>query len=415
MSFAARPRLLILGSGFASFRLLKQIDLRLYDVTMISRRNHFLYTPLLPSTTVGTVEFRTIIEPVRRSRCGIHFLQADAEEIDTAGRQVICRSVDRDRTFACSFDYLAIGVGADINTFGVPGVREHACFLKELSDARNIRERLIAGLERACLPGLPEEERRKLTHFVGIGAGPTGVRFAAELHDLLCKDLHRSYPELKGQVRITLLEAGKTMLGAYDEYLREFTAHQFRRRNIDVRLESKVAEVGPGFVRLDGGEIIPAGVILWSTGFAATPFVASLPFEKERGRLVTDDYLQVPGQTNIWAFGDCACPRGRNLPQLAQVAEQQGLYTARRLNRGSTRSLMGQGSPFIWKNLGISSYIGGSAAVAESAGKRRFAGFLAYQLWRSAIFTQLVSPKNKVLVPLDRLRAAIFGRELSKF
>jgi len=304
-----------------------------------------------------------------------------------------------------------------VNTFNIPGVREHACFLKELSDARRIRERLIAGLERACLPGLPEEERRKLLHFVGIGAGPMGVRFAAELHDLLHKDLHRSYPELAGQVRITLLEAGKTMLGAYDEHLREFTARQFQRRHIDVRLECKVAEVGPDFVRLDGGEIIPAGVILWSTGFAPTPFVASLSFEKDRGRLVTDDYLQLPGQANIFAFGDCACPRGRNLPQLAQVAEQQGSYLARLLPRRvrSTQLLAEHGSPFVWKNLGISSYIGGQEAIVESGRKRRFAGFLAYQLWRSAIFTQLVSPKNKVLVPLDRMRAAIFGRELSKF
>jgi NADH:ubiquinone reductase (non-electrogenic) len=407
----SRPRLLILGSGFAAFRLLKAIDARRYDVTVVSRRNHFVFTPLLPSTAVGTIEFRTIAEPLRRRRPGANVFLGEAVALDPVARVVQCRSVEGDVGWRCEYDVLTIAVGAENNTYGIPGVREHCCFLKELADARRVREGVLANLERAGLPGLPALERARLLHFVAVGAGPTGVRFAAELYDLLA-DLRRAYPHLADEVRVTLLEAGQTILGAFDAYLRDYTARAFRRRGIAVRTGSPVAEVGPGWLRLAGGEVVPAGLVLWCTGFAPSAFVASLPFEKDRGRLVTDDYLQV-GQPHVYALGDCATPRGRNLPQLAQVAEQQGRYLGRALNRRARGLAV---APFTWRDLGINSYIGGADAIAQTGpGKGRIKGYLAYQLWRSAIFTQLVSLKNKVLVPLSRLQAWLFGRDLSKF
>lgn len=408
-----RQRLLILGSGFAAFRLLEQIDTTRYDVTVLSKRNHFLFTPLLPSTAVGTLEFRTIIEPVRRARRGVRFLLGQACSLDLSRHVVHCASPEDDLRWEEPFDFLAIGVGAENNTFGIPGVREHCLFLKELADARLIRERTLGNLERACLPSLPDEERTRLLHFVAVGAGPTGVRFAAELHDLLMGDLRRAFPQLAGQVRVTLVEAGKNILGAFDESLRSYTINAFQRKNIVVRTDTAVAEVGPGWLRLKDGEVLPAGLILWSTGFTANAFVAGLPFEKERGRLVVDDQLQIPGQPTIYAMGDCACPKGQSLPQLAQVAEQQGKYVGTCMNRRAQGQAV---APFVWRNLGFHSYIGGGEAVMQSGtGKRRFAGFLAYQLWRSALFTNLVSVKNKVLVPLSRLQSMLFGRDLSKF
>jgi NADH:ubiquinone reductase (non-electrogenic) len=413
-SSARRPRLLILGSGFAAFRLLKRVDARAYEVTVVSRRNHFLYTPLLPSTVAGTVEFRTIIEPIRRARPGVRFFLGQAEALDTAACTVHCRSLDNEMAWALPYDVLAIAVGAESQTFGVPGVREHAFFLKDLRDARAIRERVITSLERASLPGLDDQERRRLLHFVSVGAGPTGVRFAAELHDLLTADLRRAYPDLVDLVHITLVESGRTILSAYDEGLRDYAARQLRRDGITIRLESPVTEVGADHLRLKEGEILPAGVVLWAAGFAPTPFVAGLSCQRGySGRLVTDDFLRLPGQENVFALGDCACPRGQDLPQLAQVAEQQGKYLGDLLNL-RCRGLAPR--PFAWRSRGTSSLIGGGKAIVQSpGGSRTFSGFLAYQLWRSAIFTQLVSPKNKLVVPLDRLRAFVFGRDLSKF
>jgi NADH:ubiquinone reductase (non-electrogenic) len=412
----SRPRLVILGSGFAAFRLLKQLDLRAYELTVVSQRNHFLYTPLLPSTAVGTIEFRTIIEPIRRAVPGVRFFLGRAEGLDSAARTVRCRSLESDVQWELPYDVLAIAVGAENQTFGVPGVREHALFLKDLSDARAIRERLIGNLEKASLPGLDDPERQRLLHFIAVGAGPTGVRFAAELHDLLAADLRRAYPRLVDLVRITLVESGKNILSAYNERLRDYAASQLRRDGIAIRLESPVSEVGPAHLRLKHGETLPAGVVLWAAGFAPTHFAAGLPFERARGgRLVTDDFLRVTGHENVFALGDCACPQGQELPQLAQVAEQQGRYLGNLLNL-SRRNRSGPPRPFTWRNRGSSSFIGGGKAIVESSSQSRtFSGFLGYQLWRSAIFTQLVSPKNKLLVPLDRFRALVFGRDLGKF
>ncbi len=407
-----RPRLLILGSGFAAYALARRAAPALHDVTVVSKRNHFLFTPLLPSTAVGTIEFRTITEPVRRGRPDIRFLMASAVALDTERRVVRCRSDDPALEWDEPYDTLAVGVGAENNTYGIPGVREHCCFLKELSDARQIRQRVLTNLERAGLPGLPPEERRRLLHFAAVGAGPTGVRFAAELYDLLTGDLRRAYPALAGDVRVTLVEAGRTILGAFDEDLRAYTMRHFARAGIAVRTDSPVAEVGPGHLRLKSGEVLPVGLVLWCTGFAPSAFVAGLPFEKDRaGRLVVDEYLQVPGHGRVYALGDCACPRGVNLPQLAQVAEQQGRYLGDALNRRARGMAV---SPFRWRDHGFTSYIGGSEAVMQSGGDRR-AGWWAFQLWRSAIFTDLVSLKNKVMVPVSRLLAVIFGRDLTRF
>src|SRR5262245_7397050 len=234
---AQRPRLLVLGSGFASYAVARAAKPALYDVTVVSKRNHFVYTPLLPSTAVGTIEFRTICEPVRRGRPSLRFLLASAEAIDTERRVVRCRNDEAGVEWDEPYDVLAIGVGAENNTFGIPGVREHCCFLKELEDARTIRQRVLGNLERAGLPGLPAEERRRLLHFVAVGAGPTGVRFAGELYDLLTGDLRRAYPSLAPDIRMTLVEAGKTILGAFEEDLREYTLRHFLHSGIEVRTE----------------------------------------------------------------------------------------------------------------------------------------------------------------------------------
>jgi NADH dehydrogenase FAD-containing subunit len=240
------------------------------------------------------------------------------------------------------------------------------------------------------------------------------VRFAAELHDLLSADLVRSYPELARDVRITVLEAGPEMLGSYEASLRAYAAEKFRRDGIAVRTGSPVAEVLAGGLRLRGGELVPAGLVLWAAGFAPAPLVAGLPFARDAaGRLVTDEHLRVRDGEDVFALGDCACPGGRGLPQLAQVAEQQGRYLAGVLNRRAAGRACG---PFVWREAGVASFLGGGRAIVQGrGGGRPRAGRWAYQLWRSAAFTRLLSAKNKVLVPLDRLRAYTFGRDLTKF
>ncbi len=408
-----RERLLILGTGFGAFALLRRLDPRAYDVTVVSPRNHFLFTPLLPSTTVGTVEFRTVIEPVRPRLRGAHFLLGRAVRVDLARRLVQCRAAVGESSWEQPFDALALAVGCVTNTFGVPGVEQHAFFLKEVEDARRIRQALVANLERASLPATPEPERDRLLHFACVGAGPTGVRFAGELYDLLRRDLPRGYPHLAGRVRVTLLDAGPSVLSAYDESLREYVRRVFAGRGVAVRTGARVEAVTEDGLRLAGGESLPCGMVLWSAGFARNPLLDGLDAERDRsGRLLTDDTLQLPGRPGVYALGDCACPKGQQLPQLAQVAEQQGRYLAASLN---ARAGGRDAGPFRWRPWGVSSFIGGGAAVSDSGdGGPRLSGFWAYQQWRAATWTQLVSLRSKVLVPLDRLRAFAFGRDISR-
>lgn len=407
-----KQRLVILGTGFASFSAVKGLDTSLYDVTVVSPRNHFLFTPLLPSTTVGTIEFRSIIEPIRTAKEHITFYHAFADRLDTAARTLLCRNALDGNEFTLPYDLLVIGVGAVGNTFGIAGVERYALPLKELADARAIRQRIIENFERASTPGLPFEERKRLLHFVVVGGGPTGVEFAAELHDFLTEDLVESYPAMVPDVAITLLEAGDAILSSFDAALSEYTVRTFQRQRIAVRLQSVVAEVREKELTLKDGSHVPYGLLVWSTGNTQAPFVRSLPFEKDRAsRIITDDHLRVKGMTDVYALGDCATIEGQALPATSQMAQQAGRSLARSLNalaKGRTPE------PFVYNHYGMLAYIGGNKALADLP-QVKGKGFSSWIFWRSAYLTKLVSVKNKVLVVFDWMKAFIFGRDASRF
>ncbi len=407
-----RPRVILLGSGFGAFSFLKRIDTRRYDVTVVSPRNYFLFTPLLPSSTVGTVEFRSIIESIRLARRGQMLYQANALAVQPESNTLECESVLDQRRFTLSYDHLVIAVGAVVNTYGIPGVAEHGLLLKDLADARAIRQGIIECFERASQPDKSDEERRRLLHFVVVGGGPTGVEFAAEMHDFLEEDLRRSYPRLAPLVRITLLEATDQILGTFDRVLGEYTMRHFVRQRIAVRTESFVSEVRAEEIILKDGTRIPYGWLVWSTGIGPTPFVRSLPFAKDRrSRLIIDGHLRVEGCADVFALGDCATQRDHDLPATAQVAQQQGDYLARAFNR----AVRGKPpEPFRYRHFGMLAYVGANRALADLATVKG-RGFSAWIFWRSAYLTKLVSLKNKVLVLFDWSKAFIFGRDVSRF
>lgn len=426
-----RQKLIVLGTGFAGFSLIKDIDVNAYEVWVVSPRNHFLFTPLLPSTTVGTIEFRSIIESIRSAKPEIEYHQAQCTSIDTTNRLVHCLQADGSdqATFCLPYDILVVAVGAENNTYGIPGAVEHALFLRELSDARVIRQRIIDCFERANTPGLDETERKRLLHFVVVGGGPTGVEFAAEMHDFLVEDLSKTFRQLSKDVRITLLEATDHILSSFDGTLGAYAAKHFRRQHIDLRIGSIVTRVEPSKVYLKDGTVIPFGLLVWSTGIGPTNFVRSLLFPKDRtGRILTDDYFRVQarqtrptmsfgradggqGSSIIYALGDCAVIAEKNLPATAQVAQQQGKYLARQFNRmakGKTAE------PFRYKNLGMLAYIGGNRALADLPSVKG-RGYVTWLLWRSVYLTRLVSTKNKILVIFDWIKTRIFGRDVSRF
>jgi NADH:ubiquinone reductase (non-electrogenic) len=303
-------------------------------------------------------------------------------------------------------------VGSVNNYFHIPGVAEHALFLKELGDARAIRQRIIESLERANSPAVGDEERSRLLHFVVVGGGPTGVEFAAEMHDFLVDDLAKAFPGLVGSIRISLLEAAGHILGSFDTALAAYTIRHFQRQKIEVRMNSPVTRVDATGIYLRNGEVIPYGVLVWSTGVTPSPFLKSLSWPKSaEGRLLVDDHLRVRGIEDVFAIGDCAALEGKELPLTAQVAQQQGFYLARALGNLAVHKDV---APFRFRNLGMLAYIGGNRALADLAAVK-WRGFSAWLFWRSAYLTRLVSLKNKVLVVFDWVKGRLFGRDISRF
>mmetsp|Transcript_29962 Transcript_29962/g.68035 ORF Transcript_29962/g.68035 Transcript_29962/m.68035 type:complete len:480 (+) Transcript_29962:152-1591(+) len=220
-----KERIVVLGTGWGGHAFLKTIDATKYDVTIISPRNYFTFTPMLAASAVGTVEFRSICEPIRNVNPLANYLEAAANSIDLEKKSISCLSIKCQGTacdvadFEVPYDYLVLAVGATVNTFGIKGVKEHCQFLKQVEDAATLRKAIANCFERANIPGLSEEEIRGALSFVIVGAGPTGVEFTSELRDWLEVEGRRYYGKLLKYVKITLVEAGDAVLAVFDEAL----------------------------------------------------------------------------------------------------------------------------------------------------------------------------------------------------
>jgi NADH:ubiquinone reductase (non-electrogenic) len=407
-------KVVVLGTGFSSFRFVKKIDKKKYDVTVISPRNHFLFTPLLPSTTVGTIEFRSIIEPVRNIDY-LTYHQANCESIDIENKKITCRDSDTKKIFEVEYDILVIGVGEVVNTYNIEGVKENALFLKELSDARKIRTKIIDCFENASLPNISEEEKRNFLRFVVCGGGPTGVEFAAEMHDFIEDDVKKKYQNLMKFVEVVLIEAREILLASFDKKLSEYTMKVFKRQNIILKTNSFVSRVSEKKIFLMDGSEINFGALVWVTGNSPTELVKGVDLEKDNKNkiYVNDIFRMKKNETefyeDIYAIGDCTHFIGGELPSTAQVAQQQGLYLAKQFN--SRRKNI---RPFKFKNFGMLAYIGGHKALADTP-QFKGTGFKTFVFWRSAYLTKLVSFKNKLLVIFDWTKTFLFGRDVSNF
>ncbi|GJE86310.1 NADH dehydrogenase-like protein [Phanerochaete sordida] len=429
-------RLVILGSGWGGYEVLRGVDKKKWNVTVVTPSNYFNFTPLLASCAVGTLEFRSAVEPVRRFTPQVKAYQAWCDKIDFQRKTLKCmpatppvpssKDQAQNHTFDVHYDTLVIAVGAYSQTFGIPGVKEHAHFLKDVADARAIRSRVLECFEQANQPTMSDIERRNLLHFCIVGGGPTGVEFAAELHDLLNTDIKKAFPTLFSLARITLFDVAPRILGSFDEGLQDYAVQRFKREGIRILTQHHVEKVEAGklFVK-ERGEV-PFGMLVWSTGLAANPLIKSISEAKKHEKtssLVTDAQLQVlmgpegTADPHVYAIGDCAAVDGTPLPATAQVANQQAKYLTKRLNalvRGRAHD-----APFAFHNMGSLAYLGDWNAVydrtqAEGV-KTKEAGRLAWLLWRSAYFTRTVSVRNKILVPMYWFMNWIFGRDLSRF
>lgn len=321
-----KPRLVILGGGWGGVALLKELNPENYHVTVVSPTNYFLFTPMLPSATVGTLGLRALVEPIRRiiNRVGGHFLRARAEDVDFSSRLVEVSQTDcngNERRFYVPYDKLVIAVGSVTNPHGVKGL-DHCHFLKDINDAREIRNKVIHNLELACLPTTTDNERKRLLSFVVCGGGPTGVEFAAELYDLLNEDLIQLFPRLlRNEISVHLIQSRDHILNTYDETLSVYAEERFARDQVGVLTNSRVSEVRPDSILFtqkgEDGKIVtkelPMGFCLWSTGVSQAEFCKRISkklgkTQTNRRALETDTHLRLNGTPlgDVYAIGDCA-------------------------------------------------------------------------------------------------------------
>ncbi|KAF2493842.1 hypothetical protein BU16DRAFT_511944 [Lophium mytilinum] len=320
-----KPKLVILGTGWGSVALLKTLNPNDYHVVVVSPSNHFLFTPMLPSATVGTLELRSLVEPIRRivRKVHGHFLKAMAEDVDMAAKLVEVSAIGPDGTkqhFYLPYDKLIIGVGSVTNPHGVKGL-EYCHFLKDISDARLIRNAVVRNLESACLPTTSDEERRRLLSFVVCGGGPTGVEFAAELFDMLNEDLSHYFPKiLRNEISVHVIQSRGHILNTYDEALSEYAEKHFAHDEVDILTNARVKEVQENKIlfsqKNEEGKIVtkelPMGFCLWSTGVSQTEFcqrlAGKLDGQNNKHALETDTHLRLAGSPlgDVYAIGDCS-------------------------------------------------------------------------------------------------------------
>uniref|UniRef100_A0A7S0L5Z8 NADH:ubiquinone reductase (non-electrogenic) n=1 Tax=Coccolithus braarudii TaxID=221442 RepID=A0A7S0L5Z8_9EUKA len=336
-----KEKVVVLGSGWAAVKFLINIDTSRYDVTVVSPRNYFLFTPFLPSCVVGTVESRSIVEPIRnllryKSRpigrqlkdrlAGItedsfeeaRFLESACTKIDHGQSCVYCQDVSAVAgpcdAFRVDYDKLVIAVGATSNTFNTPGVKEHAVFLKELEDAAFIRDRMLDAFESAALQE-DAEVKQQLCTFVVVGAGPTGVEFAAELDDHIREDLTKLYPKEVAASRVVLISSTDDLLSSYDKKISDFTKTVLEQSRVEVVAGVRVIEVTKDsvFCRSKATKeefVVPSSLTLWSTGVKpgrlVEEVIAAIPEQTKRSGLLVDKSMLAYGTKNVYALGDCA-------------------------------------------------------------------------------------------------------------
>ncbi|SCU98025.1 LAFA_0G14972g1_1 [Lachancea sp. 'fantastica'] len=326
-----RPKLVVLGSGWASVGVLKALAPGEYDVTVVSPQNYFLFTPLLPSAATGTLELKSLMASIRKlvNTVSGHYLEAKAEKVEFAEKLVKVSQFNAQtgekRYFYVPYDKLVIAVGSTANTHGVEGL-ENCSRLKTAEDAIALRRKIKDNLEIACLPTTTDEERKNILSFVVCGGGPTGVEFAAEVFDLMNEDLPKIYPRiLRQQVSVHIIQSRSNILNTYDETISEYAMQRFKKDDIDVLTNSRVHKILPDRVLFtqknkETGENelkeLPFGLCLWSTGVAQNPLAKQVvqdlsTFQRNRRAIETDSHLRVLGAPSgeVYAIGDCATVR----------------------------------------------------------------------------------------------------------
>jgi NADH:ubiquinone reductase (H+-translocating) len=384
-----RPRVVVLGAGFAGLEAVRRLDAVDVDVVLLDRAPYNSFQPLLYQVATGGLNSGDITYGLRAfasKHDNARFQRAHVTGLDTGQRKVHLDNGDH-----VEYDYLVIGSGVTANYFDIPGAAEHSLNIYTPGAALEVRDRLLANLEDFAQnrPGAVEPV------VVIVGAGPTGVEMAGALAGLRNEALPRLYPEINlERVRVVLVEMTRDVLGAFDASLRSYAAEELRDRGVELRLDTAVSEVGPSSVVLDDGAVLPSAATIWATGVKVPDEVATWGLPQGRGgRIPVRDDLRVVGHDTVFAVGDAAANSVEALPQLAQPAIQGGRHAAVQIGR----LLAGHPTqPFRYHDKGTMATIGRNDAVVQLPRGLKVKGTVAWVVWLVVHIVMLMSNRNRL-------------------
>ena len=388
------PRVVVIGAGFAGINAAKALSRAPVQVTVVDRKNHHTFQPLLYQVALAVLSPAEIASPVRavlsRNR-NMEVLLGEVTGFDLAKR---CVRID---DLELHYDYLILAAGATHAYFGHPEWEQYAPGLKTLEDAVVIRRRVLLTFETAEREAFAGQPPSPLS-FVVIGAGPTGVELAGSISDISKRYMEHDFRAIDpAKARIILLEGGPRVLPAYPEDLSASAERQLTDMGVEVRTNAMVTNVEPGLVTV-GKEKIPASVILWAAGVSASPLGRMLGAPVDRaGRVLVEPDLSVPGHPEVLVAGDLAAVKmgeTKWVPGLAPAAIQMGKFAARQVRKSI------EGKPrekFVYWDKGTLATIGRSRAVAD-LGKLHFSGYFAWLAWLFIHLFFLIGFRNRFLV-----------------
>ena len=394
-----RPRVVVLGGGFAGLGAAQKLKGSDVEVVLIDRHDYHTFQPLLYQVATGLLDTATVGHAMRdlfhkQPNARVH--QASVTGIDLASREVRFDAIE-----PLTYDYLVIALGAQVNFFGVEGAQENAFPLYTLPDAMRLRNHVLGRWEAADrAPSLVDDGALNV---VVVGGGPTGIESVGALAELYSSNLSEDYPDVRmEQARLTLVEAGPTLFPMFRKDIQEYTTRILEKRGVDVRVGETVASISPTRVRLKSGEELPAHTLVWGAGLQGNPMVRALGIDLERGyRIGVAPDLTVPGHPEVYAVGDIAAivdsKDGDVLPQLGSVAQQSGQQAGHNIAK---RLRDQDAEDFVYHDKGTMAAIGRGAAVVQMRRGRTMKGKAAALAW-GAVHAGLL-PAGQ-----DRARAAL--------
>jgi NADH dehydrogenase len=419
-------KIVILGGGFAGVGVAQRLERRLRDgeaqIALVSRDNFTLFTPMLPEVSSGGIELRHIVTPVRAQLHRTTFVLGEIARIDLDAREVEARHPITGDLTRLAYDHLVLALGSVSATFGIPGVAEHTLPLKSLEDAEALRNRIIAALEQAVVtpPGI---ERERLLTFVVVGGGYTGCEAAGELVDLF-HSIIRYYPPLRlADVRMILIEAGKTLLPDLPEAMGRYTTRNLARRKVELIIGDGVTRIDPHRIMLQSGTEIPTATVVWSAGVRPSPVLKDLPgvVHARNGGIVVDQQMAVLRRPGVWALGDCAWIPNRHhadqgdkdawYPATAQHAIREGPALADNIV-ATLRGLPCK--PFRYASRGTMASLGGRRGVAAFPNGFVLTGLAAWFLWRTYYLARLPGIDRRLRVSVDWTLDLLFPRDIAE-